>query len=68
MKQTAVELLFDALWTAPKDKLVWHSILKQAKAVEKHQIQISYIDGSINLRKKENKSVEQYYKENYEQI
>jgi hypothetical protein len=38
MKQTAVEYLFEQLWETPKDKLTWHSILEQAKAMEKEQI------------------------------
>jgi hypothetical protein len=48
MKKTPVELLFDALWTAPKDKFVWQSILKQAKEVEKQEIMIAYDCGADN--------------------
>jgi hypothetical protein len=65
MKQTATELLFDALWTAPKDKLSWHSILKQAKAVEKSQISIAHLQGAMKMHNKEYQSGEQYYKEIY---
>jgi DNA polymerase IIIc chi subunit len=64
-KQTAVDLLFDALWTAPKDKFVWHSILKKAKELEKSGIIIAHIQGAIKNNKKEYQSGEQYYKETY---
>jgi len=36
-QQTAVEYLFEKLWETPKDKLIWHSILKKAKEIEKEQ-------------------------------
>jgi hypothetical protein len=65
-KNTAVDLLFLALWTAPKDKLRWHSILKQAKQLEKSQILIAHIQGAIKNSNKEYQSGEQYYKETYE--
>jgi hypothetical protein len=39
MKQTAVEWLFNELWDSTKDKLEWHSKLKQALEMEKHQPQ-----------------------------
>ena len=35
--KTAVEWLFEKLWETPKDKLTWHSILEQAKQMEKEQ-------------------------------
>jgi hypothetical protein len=38
MKQTATEYLFDKLWETPKDKLTWHSILEQAKEMDKNNI------------------------------
>ena len=38
MKQTAVEWLFKQLWETPKDKFTWHSILEQAKEMEKEQM------------------------------
>ena len=64
-KNTAVDLLFLALWTAPKDKLSWHSILKQAKAVEKSQISIAHLQGAMKMHNKEYQSGDQYYNEIY---
>jgi len=46
MKQTAVEWLFEKLWETPKDKFTWHSILEQAKQMEKEQIIDSYKYGN----------------------
>jgi uncharacterized protein (DUF169 family) len=77
MKQTAVEYLFEQLWETPKDKFTWHSILEQAKQMEKEQIINAY-----NMATKTKYSVaahilgistqpplvensEQYYKETY---
>jgi hypothetical protein len=37
MKQTATQWLFEKLWETPKDKLTWHSILEQAKEIEKEE-------------------------------
>jgi hypothetical protein len=37
MKQTATEWLFEKLWETPKDRLTWHSILEQAKEMDKKQ-------------------------------
>ena len=37
-KQTSVDWLFEKLWETPKDKFTWHSILEQAKEMEKKQI------------------------------
>ena len=67
-KNTAVDLLFLALWTAPKDKLSWHSILKQAKELEKQQIKEAYqvIDLDIQHRDVGEINSEQYYQETYE--
>jgi hypothetical protein len=31
---TSIEWLFQKLWEAPKDKLTWYYILKQAKEME----------------------------------
>ena len=42
---TAVEWLFQQLWETPKDKFTWHSILEQAKAMEKEQIIDAYNNG-----------------------
>jgi hypothetical protein len=38
MKQTATEWLFEQLWNSDKDKFTWHSLLEQAKELEKQQI------------------------------
>jgi len=65
MKQTAVDLLFFALWTAPKDKLSWHSILKQAKELEKQQIKEAFDNGYHIGYFDRNYNLEQYYKETY---
>ena len=67
-KKTPVELLFDALWTAPKDKFVWQSILKQAKEVEKQEIQRAYCAGVVESEDYEEGSkinLEKYYKERF---
>jgi hypothetical protein len=45
MKQTAVEWLFQQLWETPKDKFTWHSILDQAKEMEKKHLCEMYIQG-----------------------
>jgi hypothetical protein len=61
MKKTAVDSLFEKLWENPKDKFVWQSIFKQAKKIEKQQIEVAFYDGyrsHVFLSKK-------YYKENY---
>jgi hypothetical protein len=64
MKQTATEYLFEKLWDSPKDKLTWHSILEQAKEMEKQQIKDAHSNGRSILPPNENG--EQYYKETYE--
>jgi hypothetical protein len=63
MKQTSVEWLFQQLWETPKDKLTWHSILEQAKQMEKQQIIDAYDKGEFNQGC--NEDAEQYYNENY---
>ena len=70
-KNTAVDLLFLALWTAPKDKFRWHSILKQAKELEKQQIEKAHLNGQSEwdikaLEDINKKLAEQYYNETYE--
>jgi hypothetical protein len=60
-KQTAVEWYFTELWTAPKDKFIWHSILIKAKEMEKEQIVDAHLDG---YRSHPYLS-EQYYNETY---
>jgi hypothetical protein len=63
MKQTAVEWYFTELWTSPKDKFIWHSILEKAKEMEKEQIINSWWDGCQNWDSE--KEAEQYYNETY---
>jgi hypothetical protein len=63
MKQTAVEWYFTELWSAPKDKFIWHSILIKAKEMEKEQIIDSWWDGCQNWDSE--KEAEQYYNETY---
>jgi hypothetical protein len=73
MKQTATEFLFEKLWDSPKDKLTWHSILEQAKEMDKKQriedmnkmqiIDDVDWDGDVTFIFN---NIEQYYKETYE--
>jgi len=70
-KQTAVEWYFTELWSAPKDKFIWHSILERAKQMEKEQIIQSHIYGQSEWDYKpveaiNKKLAEDYYKEKYE--
>jgi hypothetical protein len=72
-KTTAVEYLFEKLWETPKDKLTWHSILEQAKEMDKKQriedmnkmqiIDDVDWDGDVTFIFN---NIEQYYKETYE--
>ena len=66
-KNTAVDLLFLALWTAPKDKLRWHSILKQAKELEKQQIKDAYQVVDLDIQHEDVGEInsEEYYNETY---
>jgi hypothetical protein len=70
MKQTATEFLFEKLWNEPKDKLTWHSILNQAKEMEKQQIidacDVGFDDGCGFIEDIKYKDGEQYYKETYD--
>ena len=61
MNQTSVEWLFEKLWETPKDKFTWHSILEQAKEMEKEQIIDAYDKGEFNQGC--NEDAEQYYNE-----
>jgi DNA polymerase IIIc chi subunit len=70
MKQTAVEWYFTELWTSPKDKFIWHSILEKAKAMEKEQIKIAHLNGQSEwdikgLADINKKLAEEYYNETY---
>ena len=62
MKQTAVEWYFTELWTAPKDKFIWHSILIKAKEMEKQQIKEAYNYGQ---QIPPFEYAEKYYEETY---
>ena len=67
---TAVDWLFQQLWETPKDKLTWHSILEQAKEMEKQQIEDAHIEGQRVFDKHPhtqwtNDQAEQYYNETY---
>ena len=66
MKQTATEWLFEKLWETPKDKLTWHSILEQAKEMEKQQIIDAHCDGQSIKDTCGVTDAEQYYKETYD--
>jgi len=73
MKQTAAEWLFQQLWETSKDKFSWHSILEQAKEMEKEQIINSFDEGKSDGYKTAKEwdemiiwlSAEQYYNETY---
>jgi hypothetical protein len=66
MKQTAVDWYFTELWTAPRDKFIWHSILIKAKEMEKEQISEGYKEGYFNgWYNDDGKSGEEYYNETY---
>ena len=62
MKQTAAEWLFQQLWETSKDKFTWHSILEQAKEMEKQQI-VNAVDGFPISKRHLNG--EEYYNETY---
>jgi hypothetical protein len=47
MKQTAVEWLFEKLWNTSKDKFTWYAILKQAKEIEREQIETAFFKGDL---------------------
>jgi hypothetical protein len=65
MKQTAVEWYFTELWSAPKDKFIWHSILIKAKEMEKEQMREFYQDGCF-LPFPSDATFEKNYIEKYE--
>jgi hypothetical protein len=43
-EKTATEWLFEQLWNTDKDKFVWHSLLEQAKELEKQQLDLTNIN------------------------
>lgn len=64
MKQTAVDYLFQKLWTFPRDKWIWQHYLEKAKQMEKEQIKDAsqeFLDITLT-----DEIHEQYYKETYE--
>lgn len=71
MNQTAVEFLFEKLWNTPIDKLTWHTILEQAKQMEKEQIIDAWLSAwkDSMLNPLEDKyyqpEAEQYYNDTY---
>jgi hypothetical protein len=66
MKQiSAVEWLFQELWETPQDKFRWHTILEQAKEMEKEQKIIDYEMGYISGGNQKSITGEQYYNEIY---
>ncbi len=68
MKQTAVDWLFTQLWETPRDKFTWQSILKEAKEMEKKQIEDAHLTGASSLYFGTYKSENEYYKETYEEL
>jgi hypothetical protein len=63
MKQTPVEWYFTELWSAPKDKFIWHSILIKAKEMEKQQIKDAFETGDFENTKVY--TADQYYNKTY---
>jgi len=59
---SAVEQLFEKLWNEPKDKLTWYALLKEAKEVEKQQINKACYDGYY---KEDEKYTYDYYNDTY---
>ena len=65
MKQTAGKWLFQELWETPQDKFRWHTILEQAKEMEKEQIIDAHNQGYADgYRDNGNESID-YYNETY---
>jgi len=65
-KQTAVDWLVENIYYLHSTK--WNDIIEQAKAMEKEQILQALNDGkAMIISPTSNKSLEQYYKETYEQ-
>ena len=71
MKQTATEFLFEKLWDSPKDKLTWHSILEQAKEMDKNNIINAAARGYLSMPERFNLEDakdygQQYYNNTYD--
>jgi hypothetical protein len=68
-QQTSVEYLFEKLWETPKDKLIWHSILKKAKEIEKEQMEEAVSIGISKADMTNNRGYydfDKYYNKTYE--
>ena len=67
MSKTAVDYLFQKLWTFPKDKMVWQHYFQKAKQMEKEQIKEAYQIVDLDIQHEDVGEInsEQYYKENY---
>jgi hypothetical protein len=67
--KTAVEWLFEQLWNSDKDKFVWHSLLEQAKEMEKQQIIEAHDNKKKTARDVKNYQYtytgEMYFNDNY---
>ena len=71
MKQTATQWLFEKLWNEPKDKLTWHSILHQAKEMDKNNIINAAARGYLSMPERFNLEDakdygQQYYNNTYD--
>ena len=64
-KQSSVEWLFVELLNTPKDKFQWHSILRQAKAMHRKEIEEAYGHGQNNGYMYANQRAIIISKENY---
>ena len=64
-KQSSVEWLFFELSYTPKDKFEWHSILRQAKAMHRKEIEDAYGHGQNNGYMYANQRAIIISKENY---
>jgi len=42
---TPTQWLFKNLWDAPKDKLTWYAMLRQAEEMQQEVIEQAYFDG-----------------------
>ena len=63
-KQSSVEFILNNIHL--KDSLKWQEIIEQAKAMHKEEIMQTLNDGKFMVVvPKENKSLEQYYNENF---
>ena len=63
-KQSSIEWLFYKLWQTQKDKLNWHSLLKQAKTMHKEEIIHAY-NQSWHFRNLPYETGEKYYNETF---